>query len=41
MDVTAAVIDAVAAQLAALHGGNDVLNRIEAERLLANALTPQ
>jgi len=38
MDVTAAVIDLIADQLAALHQGNDILNRIEAERLLNDAL---
>ena len=38
LDVTDAVVSAIASELRRLHAGNDVLNRIEAERLLQRAL---
>jgi hypothetical protein len=38
LDVTTAITRAVAEELWRLHGGNDVMNWLEAERLLAEAL---
>lgn len=38
MDVTGVVATAIAEHLSAVLGGNEVLNRLEAERLLHQAL---
>jgi hypothetical protein len=38
IDVTSALTRAVAEELWKLHGGNDVMNWLEAERLLGEAL---
>jgi hypothetical protein len=37
IDVTGAVVDAIAASIGSLHRGNEVLNRLEAERLFEDA----
>ena len=38
VDVTDVVVQAIATHLGRLYGGNDVLNKLEAERLLQDAL---
>jgi hypothetical protein len=38
LDVTGALIDAVARELQTRYGGNEQLNRLEAERLLEDAI---